>query len=140
MSLLCNRRRHLFCVEGDAPEFSGWISLLCSRRWFAIYHHFVMQFMQIFLIKHSSHLLRESDMITMLGNLAIQVNIVNNSIMKCKASLAQRSSISGQPVRFEVSYDSVNVNTSRASSEEIIQYGDYSPQHGNFKLHFHSHL
>ena len=42
----------------------------------------------------------------------------------------------GQPVRFEVSFDSVNVKTSRVSSKEISRYEFETPQHGNFQVSF----
>ena len=71
MSLLCNRRRRFFCVMGHAPEFSDWISLLCDRRWlaFLLYgrRYFVMQFIKVHWIKSSSHMVKELDMITILG-------------------------------------------------------------------------
>ena len=48
-------------------------------------------------------MVKEFDVITILGRLAIQLKIVNHSEMKCKTCLMQKLSISSQTVRFEVS-------------------------------------
>ena len=82
-----------------------------------------MQFMQVRLIKHSSHMMKEFNVVTILGNLAIQLKVVNHSEIRCKTRLMQ-AIILGQLIRFEDSFDSLSVKTAISTFKATSSYGD----------------
>ena len=143
MFLLWSRRRSFSCVVGDTleygfwiisyeniPECSFWFSLLCSRRWIVFLlwsrRYLMIQFMQVFLVKHSSHLLREFTMNIILGHLAIRLRTVGHSEKKSKTWSIQRLLCSHQ-IRMGTSFLSEHQDGWK-SSESISPNGFKPPQ------------